>query len=71
MRLMGHTNPSFTMSVYQHVLDMTAGAGELFENVTGASFSEAFAILAERDLQTILRPLTAETPSQRPGQAAS
>ena len=61
---MGHTNPNFTMSVYQHVLDMTAGAQEIFESVTGASFQEAFAILSERDLQTILRPLTPETPSQ-------
>ena len=66
MRLMGHTNPNFTMSVYQHVLDMTAGAQEIFETVTGATFQEAFAILSERDLQTILRPLSPKTPSQRP-----
>ncbi|HET8537977.1 MAG TPA: hypothetical protein VFL73_12450 [Solirubrobacteraceae bacterium] len=66
MRLMGHTNPNFTMSVYQHVLDMTAGAQEIFESVTGASFQEAFAIPSERELPTIFRPLAPETPSQRP-----
>jgi hypothetical protein len=40
----------------------------MFEKVTGASLAEAFATLAERDLQTILRPLTPKKPSQRPAQ---
>ena len=65
MRLMGHANPSFTMGVYQQVLDMTQGAEETFEKVTGASFPQAFATLSERDLPTIFRPVTPETPSER------
>jgi hypothetical protein len=64
-KTLGHTNPNFMMSVYQQVLDMTAGAEESFEKVTGASFAEAFATLSERDLPTIFRPLTAAAPSQR------
>ena len=44
---------------------MTAGAAEMFEQVTGATFSEAFAVLSERDLGTILGPVTPEPWSQR------
>jgi integrase len=41
MYLLGHTDSSFTMRVYQQVLDMGQGAVELLENVLGQGLEEA------------------------------
>ena len=54
------------MSVCQHVLDMTAGARETFERVTGASFQEAFAVLSERELQTTNARIGSDPRADRP-----
>jgi hypothetical protein len=41
MYLLGHTDSSFTMRVYQQVLDMGEGAVEALENLLGESLDEA------------------------------
>ena len=48
MYLLGHTNSSFTMRVYQQVLDMGGGAVEQLEELLGADLDEACAILSGR-----------------------
>ena len=44
MYLMGHTDPSLTLSIYQQVLDMGKGAVELLEEILGCKLAEARAI---------------------------
>jgi len=48
MYLLGHTDSSFTMRVYQQVLDMGGGAVELLEEVLGAGLEEARTIYSGR-----------------------
>jgi integrase len=52
MYLLGHTNSSFTMRVYQQVLDMGAGGVELLEDLLGADLDEACAIFSGRGLRS-------------------
>jgi Phage integrase family len=44
MYLMGHTDPSLTLAVYQQVLDMGKGSIELLEQILGCRLAEARAI---------------------------
>lgn len=44
MYLMGHTDPTLTLAVYQQVLDMGKGSVEILEEVLGCSLVEARAI---------------------------
>jgi integrase len=44
MYLMGHTDPSLTLAVYQQVLDMGKGSIELLEQILGCRLAEALAI---------------------------
>ena len=44
MYLMGHTDPSLTLSVYQQVLDMGKGSVEILEPMLGCALPEARAI---------------------------
>jgi integrase len=41
MYLMGHTNPSLTLAVYQQVLDVGKGSVEILEEVLGCTLAEA------------------------------
>jgi integrase len=44
MYLMGHTDPTLTLAVYQQVLDMGKGAAEILEQTLGCTLAEARAI---------------------------
>jgi hypothetical protein len=44
MYLMGHTDPTLTLAVYQHVLDMGRGSVGRLEEMLGCSLAEARAI---------------------------
>jgi integrase len=44
MYLMGHTDPTLTLAVYQQVLNMGKGAVELLEQTLGCTLAEARAI---------------------------
>jgi hypothetical protein len=44
MYSMGHTDPSFTLAIYQQVLNMGKGAVELLEQTFGCTLAEARAI---------------------------
>lgn len=52
MYLIGHTDPTFTMRVYQQVLDMGGSAPEQLEQLLGCSVDEAFTLLSGREVWT-------------------
>jgi hypothetical protein len=49
MYLLGHTDPTLTMRVYQQVLDMGGAAVEQLEGVLGCTIQEAFVTYAGRE----------------------
>jgi integrase len=51
MYLLGHTDPKFTMRVYQQVLDLGGSAPEQLERVLGCTVDEAFLLLSGRELR--------------------
>lgn len=51
MYLLGHTDPKFTMRVYQQVLDLGGSAPEQLERVLACTVDEAFALLSGRELR--------------------
>jgi hypothetical protein len=48
MYLLGHSDPKFTMRVYQQVLDMGGPAPGVLERVLGSTVEEAFAAWSGR-----------------------
>jgi integrase len=50
MYLLGHTDPTLTMGVYQQVLDMGAGAVDALERIIGCGPDEAFQVLSGRQV---------------------
>jgi hypothetical protein len=50
MYLLGHTDPAFTMRVYQQVLDMRGSALDQLEAVLGCTVDEALALLSGREV---------------------
>jgi hypothetical protein len=48
MYLIGHTNPTRTMRVYQQVIDMGEGGLQTLEKLIGCTLDEAFALLSGR-----------------------
>ncbi len=52
MYLLGHTDPTLTMRVYQQVLDMGGTGPEDLEQVLGCSVDEAFTLLSGREVWT-------------------
>ena len=48
MYLIGHTDPTLTMRVYQQVIDMGEGGLETLEKLIGCTLDEAFALLSGR-----------------------
>jgi hypothetical protein len=48
MYLIGHTDPTLTMRVYQQVIDMGDGGLETLERLVGCTLEEAFALLSGR-----------------------
>jgi hypothetical protein len=62
MYLLGHTDPKFTMRVYQQVLDLGGAAPQQLEVVLGCTVDEAFWLLSGRGPRTPGRtPLRAAT----------
>ena len=49
MYLLGHTDPTLTMRVYQQVLDMGGGGIATLERVLGCTIEEALAIYSGRE----------------------
>jgi integrase len=48
MYLIGHTDPTLTMRVYQQVIDMGEGGVQTLEKLIGCTLDEAFALLSGR-----------------------
>jgi Phage integrase family len=68
MYLLGHSDPTLTMRVYQQVLDMGGAAVGQLEGVLGCTIQEAFVTYSGREgLGTQWAP-GPETTSQHPGQ---
>lgn len=65
MYLLGHTDPKFTMRVYQQVLDLGGAAPEQLELVLGCTVDEAFWLLSGREPRTPGRPGVPAAASQR------
>jgi hypothetical protein len=67
MYLLGHTDPKFTMRVYQQVLDLGGAHSEQLELVLGCKADEAFCLLSGREPRTPVRlevrPRNAESPA--------
>jgi hypothetical protein len=70
MYLLGHSDPKFTMRVYQQVLDMGGPAPGVLERVLGSTVEEAFAAWSGRGVSG-LKPDLAEKPSKRGGRASA
>jgi integrase len=69
MYLLGHTDPKFTMRVYQQVLDMGGAAPEVLERVLGCRAEEAFAAWSARGVSGLKpdsagKTLTGHGPAQ-------
>jgi hypothetical protein len=64
MYLIGHTDPTLTMRVYQQVIDMGEGGLETLEKLIGCTLEEAFALLSGRGvLATNWQPANKMPPS--------
>jgi hypothetical protein len=48
MYLIGHTDPTLTMRVYQQVIDMGEGGLQTLDKLIGCTLDEAFALLSRR-----------------------
>lgn len=62
MYLIGHTDPTFTMRVYQQVLDMRGSAPEQLEQVLGCTAYEALDRLSGREVLPMKSQLGEKTP---------
>jgi hypothetical protein len=63
MHLLGHTDPSLTMAVYQQVLDVSADTDKQLERLLGCTPDEAFSALAGRGVLVMNRSRGEKTPS--------
>jgi hypothetical protein len=63
--LLGHTDPKFTMRVYQQVLDLGGAAPEQLELVLGCTVDEAFWLLSGREPRSPGRPGARAASSRR------
>ena len=50
MYLLGHTDPTLTMRVYQQVIDMGEGGVQTLEQAIGCTIAEAFTLLSGREV---------------------
>ena len=64
MYLIGHTDPTLTMRVYQQVIDMGDGGLEAREKLVGCTLEEAFALLSGRGVLSTNCPPAQENASQ-------
>ena len=58
MYLLGHTDAKFTMSVYQHVLDLSDNGLSRLEAVLGCDIDEACAVLVGLSRPAATRPVS-------------
>jgi integrase len=65
MYLLGHTDPKFTMRVYQQVLDLGGAHSEQIELVLGCTADEAFWLLSGREPRTPARQDARRAASRR------
>jgi integrase-like protein len=63
MYLLGHTDPTLTMRVYQQVIDMAQGGVEALEDVIGCTLGEAFDVLSGRGIVSTNCPPTEKNAS--------
>lgn len=62
MYLLGHTDPTLTMAVYQQVLDLGGAAIKTLERLLGAHLDEAGQILGGRQLNAEWSPIGHSSP---------
>jgi hypothetical protein len=62
MYLLGHTDPTLTMRVYQQVIDMGQGGIEALETLIGCTLPEAFILLSGRGVLSTNCPPAEKTP---------
>lgn len=67
MYLMGHTDPTLTLAVYQQVLDMGKGSVGLLEQTLGCSLAEARAIYNGESTAADILGTNPEPKARRPG----
>jgi hypothetical protein len=70
MYLLGHSDPKFSMRVYQQVFDLGGPALWVLGRVLASTFQEAFAVWSGRGVSG-LKPDSAEQPSKRAGRASA
>lgn len=72
MYLMGHTDPTLTLPVYQQVLDMGKGSVELLEQTLGCTLAAARAVYnGEVTAAEILGASCEPSPGRSPGRSRS
>ena len=72
MYLMGHTDPTLTLAVYQQVLDMGKGSVELREHTLGCTLADARAVYnGEATAAEILGASREPAPGRSPGRGRS
>ena len=64
MYLLGHTDPTLTMRVYQQVIDMGEGGLQTLEQAIGCTIAEAFTLLSGRDVLALNRHPSEKEASQ-------
>jgi hypothetical protein len=64
MYLLGHTDPTLTMRVYQQVIDMGEGGVQTLEQAIGCSIAEAFTLLSGRGVLAPIRHPSEKNASQ-------
>jgi integrase len=65
MYLLGHVDPTLTMRVYQHVLDIGSGGLEVLESVVGGTADEVLSILNGRGEKPMKSQEAKKQPSSR------
>lgn len=69
MYLLGHTDPTLTVRVYQQVIDMGEGGVETLERAIGCTITEAFTLLSGRGVLAPIRHPSEKMPSQLGGRS--
>jgi hypothetical protein len=64
MYLLGHTDSTLTMSVYEQVMNMGEAAVPTLERVLGCPLEQAFALLSGRRVLSTKRPPAKKNASQ-------
>jgi integrase len=71
MYLLGHTNPRFTIAVYEQVMDMSDGGLETIEKLLGGRADDLFTVLSGRAARRPFSRVTAEYDKKMPSWSAT